>query len=71
MTEFSCLYSCTTNPYEKESILKGKNLLPRSKLFPLRIDPFKKRDEIKFDGAVVLEAVSILLKCGKGKKLCS
>ena len=34
ITFYFCLLTCTSNPSEKGSILKGKNLLP------LRIDPF-------------------------------
>ena len=49
-------------PSAKQSILKGKNLLPEgSKFFPFRVDPFAEEAH-HFDRLVSLESVFIPLK---------
>ena len=55
----SSLLSCTKSPFEKEAILKGKNLFPLGKFFHFTIDPFKEGRQIKFDRVFSLESVYI------------
>ena len=58
-----CLTTCLlsyTSPSEKGSTLKGKNLLPRSKFFPFRVDLFSEGRQNESDRVTALENVSVL-----------
>ena len=45
--------------FEKVSTLKGKNLLPGSKFFPFRVDPFSEWKQKHFDRVATPESVYI------------
>ena len=52
----------TPSTSEKESSLKGNNLLPKSKLFPFRVDPFQKRMGAHESKKEVIKVVSLVKK---------
>ena len=65
----SCLLLFTQNRFRKDknpfkfgSTLKGKNLLPRSRFFPFRVDPFSEGTQKQFDEVTSPESVSIPIK---------
>ena len=61
----SSLFPVYQPPSEKGSALKEKNLLPRSKFFPFRVDPIFRREYNNFDRNVSPESITISHKYSK------
>ena len=55
-----CLLSCTQSVFEKKSTLKEKNLLlPGSKFFSLRVDPFSDCADVQESKQEVIKVVTV------------
>ena len=65
LSELFCLSS------EKGSTLKGKNLLPGSKLFPFRVEPFLQGIGVQESKQTLTKVVSLVKNGGKSTECIS